>query len=98
MLQSYFRLFRVVPQHRITGEVNSNQKRPADVSRSLSILSPFKQGEFQPFSPDLNRPLGVLWLNHQSVCFLLESLPPPDTGSKPISGKAAKPAFPRASY
>jgi hypothetical protein len=26
----------------------------------------------------LIRPGGNLWLNHQSVCFLLESLPPPE--------------------
>ena len=32
-------------------------------------LSPLKEGEFQPFSPDLNRLRGNLWLNHQSVCF-----------------------------
>jgi hypothetical protein len=31
-------------------------------------LSPLEQGEFQPFSPDLNRLRGNLWLNHQSLC------------------------------
>jgi hypothetical protein len=32
--------------------------RSAD-QRIASVLSPLKQGEFQPFSPDLNRPRGV---------------------------------------
>ena len=28
-------------------------------------FSPLKQGEFQPFSPDLNRLRGSLWLNQR---------------------------------
>ena len=48
----------------------------ADQRIAFSVLLPVKQEEFQPFSPDLNPRRGNFWLNYQSVCILLESLPP----------------------
>jgi hypothetical protein len=48
----------------------------ADQRIAFSVLLLVKQEEFQPFSPDLNPAEAIFWLNYQSVCILLESLPP----------------------
>ena len=48
----------------------------ADQRRAFSSYIA-RQKKNQPFTPDLNTRRGKFWLNHQSVCFLPGSLPPP---------------------
>ena len=48
----------------------------ADQRRAFSSYIA-RQKKNQPFTPDLNPRRGKFWLNHQSVCFLPGSLPPP---------------------